>query len=94
MKGGLDVLTRYLAKELSAARHPRQRRRPRPDPHPARRRRVRALPRGHPAARRRTALGRLGEADDVGMVIAALLSDEFGWVTGENIEGRSGGFNL
>jgi NAD(P)-dependent dehydrogenase (short-subunit alcohol dehydrogenase family) len=40
-----------------------------------------------------TALGRLGEADDVGKVIAALLSDEFGWVTGENLE-VSGGFHL
>jgi NAD(P)-dependent dehydrogenase (short-subunit alcohol dehydrogenase family) len=41
----------------------------------------------------RTALGRLGEADDIGKVIAALLSDECGWITGENIE-VSGGFNL
>jgi NAD(P)-dependent dehydrogenase (short-subunit alcohol dehydrogenase family) len=40
----------------------------------------------------RTALGRLGEADDLGKVIAALLSDDFGWVTGQNIE-ASGGFN-
>ena len=41
----------------------------------------------------RTALGRLGDSDDVGKVIAALLSDECAWVTGENIE-ASGGFNL
>jgi NAD(P)-dependent dehydrogenase (short-subunit alcohol dehydrogenase family) len=40
-----------------------------------------------------TALGRLGEADDIGRVVAALLSDEFGWVTGENIE-ASGGFGM
>jgi NAD(P)-dependent dehydrogenase (short-subunit alcohol dehydrogenase family) len=40
-----------------------------------------------------TALGRLGEGDDVGKVIAALVSDEFGWVTGENIE-ASGGFGM
>jgi NAD(P)-dependent dehydrogenase (short-subunit alcohol dehydrogenase family) len=42
---------------------------------------------------RRLASGRLGEADDIGKVIAALLSDEFGWVTGENIE-ASGGFRM
>jgi NAD(P)-dependent dehydrogenase (short-subunit alcohol dehydrogenase family) len=41
----------------------------------------------------RTGLGRLGESDDIGKVIAALLSDECGWITGENIE-ASGGFNL
>jgi enoyl-[acyl-carrier-protein] reductase (NADH) len=41
----------------------------------------------------RTALGRLGDGDDIGKVIAALLSDECGWITGENIE-ASGGFNL
>jgi len=41
----------------------------------------------------RTTLGRLGEDDDVGKVIATLLSDECGWITAENIE-VSGGFNL
>ena len=41
----------------------------------------------------RTTLGRLGDGDDVGKVIAALLSDECAWITGENIE-ASGGFNL
>ena len=41
----------------------------------------------------RTALGRLGDGDDVGKVIAALLSDECGWITGEQIE-VSGGFKL
>ena len=41
----------------------------------------------------RTALGRLGEGDDVGKVVAALLSDECGWVTAQNVE-ASGGFNL
>ena len=41
----------------------------------------------------RTALGRLGDGDDIGKVIAALLSDECAWITGENIE-ASGGFNL
>jgi hypothetical protein len=35
----------------------------------------------------------LGDGDDIGKVIVALLSDECGWITGENIE-ASGGFNL
>jgi NAD(P)-dependent dehydrogenase (short-subunit alcohol dehydrogenase family) len=36
---------------------------------------------------------RLRAGDDIGKVIAALLSDECAWITGENIE-ASGGFNL
>jgi NAD(P)-dependent dehydrogenase (short-subunit alcohol dehydrogenase family) len=40
-----------------------------------------------------TALGRLGEASDVGAAIAALLSDDFRWVTGQHIE-ASGGARL
>lgn len=40
-----------------------------------------------------TALGRYGEADDIGPAIAALLSDGNHWVTGQRIE-VSGGQNL
>ncbi|MET0272570.1 MAG: SDR family oxidoreductase [Phenylobacterium sp.] len=40
-----------------------------------------------------TALGRLGAPDDVGEVIAALLSDDCRWVTGQEIE-VSGGYRL
>jgi NAD(P)-dependent dehydrogenase (short-subunit alcohol dehydrogenase family) len=41
----------------------------------------------------RTALGRLGGGDDVGKVIAALVSDECAWITGQTVD-VSGGFNL
>jgi len=37
-----------------------------------------------------TALGRVGAPDDVGPVIAALLSDEFGWVNAQRIEVAGG----
>jgi len=40
-----------------------------------------------------TALGRAGLPEDVGPVIAALLSEEFGWVNGQRIE-VSGGMHL
>jgi len=33
-----------------------------------------------------TALGRAGVPDDVGFIIAALLSDDNGWVNGQRIE--------
>jgi NAD(P)-dependent dehydrogenase (short-subunit alcohol dehydrogenase family) len=37
-----------------------------------------------------TALGRAGRPDDVGPVIAALLSDDFGWVNAQRIEVAGG----
>jgi NAD(P)-dependent dehydrogenase (short-subunit alcohol dehydrogenase family) len=40
-----------------------------------------------------TALGRIGEAEDVAQVIVGLLSDEFAWVTAQDID-VSGGFML
>jgi NAD(P)-dependent dehydrogenase (short-subunit alcohol dehydrogenase family) len=40
-----------------------------------------------------TALGRVGEAEDLSKVIISLLSDDFAWVTGQDIE-VSGGFKL
>jgi NAD(P)-dependent dehydrogenase (short-subunit alcohol dehydrogenase family) len=93
MKGGLTVLTRYMAKELSE----RGIRVNSVAPGPTRTRiandAFERFPEVIPPIVARTALGRMGDGDDVGKVIAALLSDEFGWITGENIE-ASGGFNL
>ena len=93
MKGGLAVLSRYLAKELSV----RGIRVNSVAPGPTRTRIAHdafdRFPEVIPPIVERTALGRLGEADDVGKVIAAVLSDDFGWVTGQNIE-ASGGYNL
>lgn len=40
-----------------------------------------------------TALGRAGVPDDIGPMIAALLSDENRWITGQRIE-VSGGMGL
>jgi NAD(P)-dependent dehydrogenase (short-subunit alcohol dehydrogenase family) len=94
MKGGLTVLTRCMAKELSA----RGIRVNSVAPGPTRTRMisddvVARFPDVIASLVDRTALGRLGDGDDIGKVIAALLSDECGWITGENIE-ASGGFNL
>lgn len=39
-----------------------------------------------------TALGRVGEADDIGGMVAALLSDEMGWINAQRIEASGGMF--
>lgn len=93
MKGGLATLTRCMAKELGG----RGIRVNGVAPGPTRTRLAGDAFEHHPEVIpplvQRTVLNRLGEGDDVGRVIAALLSDECAWVTGENLE-VSGGFGL
>jgi NAD(P)-dependent dehydrogenase (short-subunit alcohol dehydrogenase family) len=47
-------------------------------------------PQGRQAIGGITALGRVGEPDDVGAVIAALLDERTGWITGQRIEASGG----
>jgi NAD(P)-dependent dehydrogenase (short-subunit alcohol dehydrogenase family) len=93
MKGGLTVLTRYMAKEFSK----RGIRVNSVAPGSTRTRiadnAFERLPEVIPGIAAKTALGRVGEPDDIGMVIAVLLSEESRWITAQNIE-VSGGYNL
>jgi NAD(P)-dependent dehydrogenase (short-subunit alcohol dehydrogenase family) len=93
MKGGLIVLTRYMAKEFST----RGIRVNSVAPGSTRTRiaddAFDRFPEVIPAIAAKTALGRLGEPDDVGMLIATLLSEESRWITAQTIE-VSGGYNL
>ncbi|NWL48735.1 3-oxoacyl-ACP reductase [Pseudomonas hunanensis] len=89
-KGGLAVLTRYMAKEFGE-------------------RRIRANSVSPGAIRTelggglndefeallasQTALGRVGEPEDVARVIGMLLSDEGAWINAQNIE-VAGGYNI
>lgn len=93
MKGGLVVMTRYLAKELSA----RDIRVNSVSPGTTRTRlggdAFAKYPELIAPLAARTALGRIGEPDDIGKVIAFLLSDDAAWITGQDLE-ASGGYNL
>jgi NAD(P)-dependent dehydrogenase (short-subunit alcohol dehydrogenase family) len=93
MKAGLIVLTRYLAKELSAQRIRVNSVAPGPTRTRIAEDAFAKYPDVIPPIVARTALGRLGEAEDVGSVVAFLLSDEARWITAQDIE-ASGGFNL
>jgi len=92
MKGGIEVLSRYLAKELG----------PRgiavnvvapgaiaTDFGGGAVRDVAAL---NQFVASQTALGRVGLPDDIGAVIASLLADEMGWINAQRIEASGGMF--
>ncbi len=93
MKGAQLVLTRYLAKEFSArgirvnAVAPGVTRTRLGDDAFAK------YPELIPPLAARTALGRIGEPDDVGKVIAFLLSPDAAWITAQTLE-ASGGYDL
>lgn len=93
MKGGLLTLTQYMAMEFAK----RQIRVNAVSPGPTRTRiaddAFAKYPEVIPPIIEKTALGRLGDGYDVGLVVASVLSDEFRWVTGQNIE-ASGGWNM
>jgi NAD(P)-dependent dehydrogenase (short-subunit alcohol dehydrogenase family) len=86
MKGAVDVLTRYLAKELG----PRAIAVNTVAPGAIATDFSGGMVRDNPEVNRRvaemTALGRVGEPDDIGPMIAALVSDENRWVNGQRIE--------
>lgn len=96
-KAALTVVTKYWAKELAR----RQIRVNSVSPGPVLTNLSDGIERGamakHPEylepLAAQTALGRIGQPDDVGAAIAALLSDDNRWVTGVDLE-VSGGFML
>nr|WP_087575764.1 MULTISPECIES: SDR family oxidoreductase [unclassified Sphingomonas]AJW29566.1 Short-chain dehydrogenase/reductase SDR [Sphingomonas sp. JE1] len=82
-KGGLEVLTRYMAKEFGDRRIRANSIAPGPirtDIGGGLTDEFEALLAGQ------TALGRVGEPDDVGCMVASLLSEDNRWVNAQNIE--------
>jgi NAD(P)-dependent dehydrogenase (short-subunit alcohol dehydrogenase family) len=92
-KGAVEVLTRYLAKELGPRGITVNAVAPGAIQTDFGGGRVRDNPELNKRVADMTALGRAGVPDDIGPMIAALLSDENRWVTGQRIE-VSGGMAL
>lgn len=92
MKGGVEVLTRYMAKELG----PRGIRvnvlAPGAIATDFSGGMVRDNPQVNAFVASNTALGRVGQAEDIGSAIAALLSGGLDWVNGVRIEASGGMF--
>jgi NAD(P)-dependent dehydrogenase (short-subunit alcohol dehydrogenase family) len=93
MKGAIEVFTKYLAKELG----PRGIRANVVAPGPIETDFNAAAIRSNPDMKARlgglTPLGRVGQAEDIGGVVAFLLSEDAGWINGQRIE-VSGGINI
>lgn len=93
MKGGLEVLTRYLARELAPRGITANTLAPGAIETDFGGGRVRDDAELNRAVAARTALGRVGLPDDIGGALAMLLAPESGWITGQRIE-ASGGMEL
>lgn len=89
-KGGLEVLTRYLAKELGGRRI----RANSISPGAIRTELGGGLNAEFEALlAAQTVLGRVGEPEEVGAAVASLLADDNRWINAQNIE-VTGGFNI
>jgi NAD(P)-dependent dehydrogenase (short-subunit alcohol dehydrogenase family) len=92
-KGAIEVLTRYMAAEFGARHITVNVVAPGPAATDFGGGAVRDNAAYNQALASRTALGRVGEAEDIGGVVASLLSEETHWINGQRIE-ASGGINL
>ena len=92
MKGGIEVLTRYMAKELGARRIAVNAIAPGAIATDFGGGLVRDNPQVNATIAAQTALGRVGLPEDIGGVIASLLSSENGWINGQRIEASGGMF--
>lgn len=92
MKGGVEVLTRYLAKELGECGISVNTLAPGAIATDFNGGNVRDNPQVNNFIGSVTAKGRVGQPDDIGAMMAMILSDKSYWMTGQRIEGSGGMF--
>lgn len=90
MKGGVEVLTRYLARELGPRGISANVIAPGAIETDFGGGRVRDNPDMNRMVASATAMGRVGLPDDIGAAVAALLTSESNWITGQRIEASGG----
>ncbi|QDK42929.1 hypothetical protein DOM21_16015 [Bacteriovorax stolpii] len=90
LKGAIEVMTRYMAKELGPRRIAVNTIAPGPIETDFRGGDVRDNKEMNKALAAQTSLGRVGLPDDVGGAVAALLSNESGWINAQRIEVSGG----
>lgn len=93
MKGAIEVFTKYLAKEIGTKGITVNVVAPGPIETDFNNGGNRDIPERNKFLASATALGRVGQAKDIGGVIAFLCSEDGGWINGQRIE-VSGGINL
>ena len=90
MKGAVEVLTQYLAKELGPRGITANVVAPGAIATDFSGGAVRDDPERSAQIAGVTALGRVGQPDDIGPLVASLLSDDHRWVTGQRVEASGG----
>jgi NAD(P)-dependent dehydrogenase (short-subunit alcohol dehydrogenase family) len=93
MKGAVETFTKYLAKELGARSITANIVAPGPIETDFNSAAIRSNPQMKGFLSSLSPLGRVGEATDIGGVVAFLCSEEAGWINGQRIE-VSGGINV
>jgi NAD(P)-dependent dehydrogenase (short-subunit alcohol dehydrogenase family) len=93
MKGAIEVFTRNLAKEIGSRGITVNVLAPGPIETDFNNALIRSNPDRKKLLAANTALGRVGEANDIGGIVAFLCSPDAGWINGQRIE-ASGGMNL
>jgi NAD(P)-dependent dehydrogenase (short-subunit alcohol dehydrogenase family) len=93
MKGAIETFTRYLAKEVGSRGITANVVAPGPIETDFNNATVRTNPQIKERLASITALGRVGEANDIGGIIAFLCSEDGYWINGQRIE-ASGGISL
>ncbi len=92
MKGAIEVYTRYLAKELGERKIKANTVAPGAINTDFNKDRFEAAPQVVDMIASLTALGRVGESEDIGAVVAFLCTEEGSWINGQRIEASGGMF--